>query len=213
MNAGSKKGNAGAFAPRTLTQLEAARDTSGKINLIQHLVHTVKKNREQAMKVVDDLKDAAVHGVKDIKYEDLDSAFGQVRDQLAKFGNQYKSVCQFSDKNGFTNDPYKAKLSSFKEAAEAKMKDLEEQYTSLKSNFESILLMWSTPKIKMKKPQPEDFFESMFQFYESFKKEADIMSQEAAAAAKKKNVGGRITAKNVDMNSLVDSTIQEDIVA
>ena len=197
MNAEAKysaksKGNAGAFGPKTLTQLEAARDKSGKINLLQHLVHCVKKQREEALSLPAELKDT-MNGAASIKYDDLDKAMQDAKSALKKFGTQSEGVVKYLEKNGKGDDPYIKDMHDFKAGAEEQLEKLTEEYAKLKSDFMSVLVMWSSPKKIQDKPSPDEFFGSLVPFIERFKAEADAIEKEAAKT-KKKKAGGKLTS-------------------
>ncbi|KAJ9463315.1 Formin-G [Diplonema papillatum] len=212
MNAGTNKGNAGAFAPKTLTQLEAARDRSGKINLLQHLVHTVKKEREPALALPVELK-STEGNILSIKYDDLDKAIKDAQDALKKFMTQYKAVMSHIEKTGNTQDPYGAKMSSFKETADVELTRLENEYSTIKEKFIRVLKMWSAPKKVLDKPQPDEFFGCLVPFLERFRCEKEAIEKEQAKV-KKHASGQRLpsTNPNENINDIVGN-IQEGIVA
>eukprot|EP01064_Diplonema_japonicum_P029064 TRINITY_DN4616_c0_g2_i1.p1 TRINITY_DN4616_c0_g2~~TRINITY_DN4616_c0_g2_i1.p1 ORF type:complete len:992 (+),score=321.98 TRINITY_DN4616_c0_g2_i1:70-3045(+) len=192
MNAGTAKGNAGGFSPKTLTQLEAARDKSGKINLLQHLVHTVKKERYDALGLPVELKSTA-NNVHQIKYDDLDRAFKDAEDALKKFGTQYKNVVAHIEKSGKgASDPYVTKMMDFKTAADAELAKLQTEYATCKEQFNNVLSMWSAPKKVKDKPQPEEFFGSLVPFLERFKMECDVIQKEDATRAKQHRPGEKV---------------------
>ena len=209
MNAGTAKGNAGAFSPKTLTQLEAARDRSGKVNLLQHLVHCVKKQREECLALPNELK-TTLKGVHVIKYEDLDKAFTDSQSALKKFTTQSKAVVQFLEKNGAGSDPYISIMETFKQTAEGQLESLQAECSKMKEDFISILRLWSAPKKVIDKPQPEEFFGALVPFLEKFKTEADTIQKEQSK--KKGNTGKKITGKKDDIDAIVGS-ITEGIVA
>eukprot|EP01061_Rhynchopus_euleeides_P047457 TRINITY_DN9521_c0_g1_i2.p2 TRINITY_DN9521_c0_g1~~TRINITY_DN9521_c0_g1_i2.p2 ORF type:complete len:215 (+),score=125.91 TRINITY_DN9521_c0_g1_i2:1247-1891(+) len=212
MNQGTAKGNAGAFGPKTLTQLEAARDKSGKVNLLQHLVHCVKKQREECLTLPEEMK-PVLKGVHLIKYEDLDKAFQDAQGSLKKFQTQSKQVVQYLEKNGKGDDPYIKQMDEFRGGAETQLEALEAEVGKLKDDFISVLRKWSSPKKVIEKPQPEEFFTALVPFLEKFQAEADIINKDQKkkkAHQGKKIAGNKGADKNIDD---VVGSITEGIVS
>ena len=111
MNAGSARGNAPGFTAATLSKLEMTRDTSGKLNLLQYVVHQVIKSDESALNLPVEL--APLQGVQKIKvcfdhdcllfskrkqqqtiqqYDDIENGSKKLQGDLMKFKVQVRAV-------------------------------------------------------------------------------------------------------------------------
>eukprot|EP01065_Artemidia_motanka_P009562 TRINITY_DN148_c1_g1_i1.p1 TRINITY_DN148_c1_g1~~TRINITY_DN148_c1_g1_i1.p1 ORF type:complete len:1052 (+),score=424.22 TRINITY_DN148_c1_g1_i1:61-3216(+) len=208
-----QKSNAGAFAPRYLKDIEATKDQSGKLNLLQHLVQEVRHQNEEALRMTSELQ--PIHNnVAMIKYDELQKGFDDGNGALRKFGVQIKGVVAHLEKGRKPGDPpdsFEGRMNAFREKAEAELSELKERYDKLREDFMYLLKWWASPQKVCDKPQPEEFFQCLVPFAKRFGEEVDELRKREEADKKKKKKGG---AKLGDkqMADLVNS-IQEDLVS
>lgn len=217
MNYGHKqRGNAGAFSPKYLKDIEATKDQNGKLNLLQHLVREVKHRRPESMKVVEEL--VPIHNnIKAIKYDELQRGLDEAKNKLAKFTVQIKKVVASIEKQrgeaAAAQDPFGPSMDTFRSRADDELKELSGQYEQLKEDFMYLLKWWSSPPKVCEKPAPDEFFQNLVPFVEKFQQEGEeLLKKEEAERKKKKKAGAKLAkAGGRGMTDLVDS-IQEDLV-
>eukprot|EP01060_Flectonema_neradi_P024544 TRINITY_DN3349_c0_g1_i1.p1 TRINITY_DN3349_c0_g1~~TRINITY_DN3349_c0_g1_i1.p1 ORF type:complete len:988 (+),score=250.43 TRINITY_DN3349_c0_g1_i1:45-2966(+) len=212
MNAGSARGNAPGFTVATLSKLEMTRDTTGKLNLLQYVVHQVGLRDESALDLPIEL--AALQGVQKLKYDDIENGCKKLQGDLMKFKVQVKTVKEKLEANGVSEeeDPFVPKMTQFFLKAEGDFKAIEEMINKMKETFTKVLKYFGTPAKYLKKPDPDDFFSHLCLFVEKFGNEAAEKLKEKQRNAKK---GKKLTVKgNVEGEGLeaLANGIKEDLV-
>eukprot|EP01059_Diplonema_ambulator_P022350 TRINITY_DN37638_c0_g1_i1.p1 TRINITY_DN37638_c0_g1~~TRINITY_DN37638_c0_g1_i1.p1 ORF type:complete len:464 (+),score=179.32 TRINITY_DN37638_c0_g1_i1:144-1394(+) len=192
MNEGNNiRGNAPGFAISTLSKLEMTKDTSGKINLLQYLVHVVKARNFEALKLPEELA-ACMDGVQGTKNSDLEDGLKNVTNALKSFTHNTKAVEKGLSSAGVSTeeDPFIPKMQAFYQQAEKDKEEVERKFEAAKESFIKVLDYWSAKRQANKTPDPDEFFCNLCPFLEKFQAEAaailkEIKRQEKAGQALK----------------------------